>query len=84
MTSSAVAAKISANLLGEEETREIQESLSYGANTMRDGVNLNIAEKRRALVIPSEIMKLKDVEYFINFLGPYPVSKLKMKYHLKI
>ena len=73
-------AKISANLLGEEETREMQESLSYGANTMRDGVNLNIAEKRRALVIPSEIMKLKDLECFVNFPGPFPVSKLTMKY----
>ena len=47
---------------------------------MIEAVNLNIAEKRRALVIPSEIMNLEDLECFVNFPGPYPVSKLKMKY----
>ena len=73
-------AKISASLLGEQEIKEIQESLSYGANTMRDGVNLNIAERRRPLVIPTEIMNLEDLECFVKLPGPYPITKLKMKY----
>ncbi len=32
------------------------------------------------IVLSSEIMNLKDLECFVNFPGPYPVSKLKMKY----
>ncbi|WP_375327477.1 type IV secretion system DNA-binding domain-containing protein [Candidatus Tisiphia endosymbiont of Nemotelus uliginosus] len=46
----------SALMLGEQETLETQESLSYGSNTMRDGVNINNIERKRLLVMPSEIM----------------------------
>ncbi|XVN41953.1 MAG: type IV secretion system DNA-binding domain-containing protein [Rickettsia endosymbiont of Argas persicus] len=47
----------SALMLGEQEIIETQENLSYGSNSMRDGVNMHSLEKRKLLVMPSEIMK---------------------------
>ncbi len=51
-------------MLGEQEIIETQENLSYGANSMRDGVNMHSLEKRKLLVMPSEIMNLPDLTLF--------------------
>ena len=72
-------AQRSAAMLGEQETRELQESLSYGANSMRDGVNINNLEKSRSLVMPSEIMTLPDLSCYVKLAGNWPVTLLKMK-----
>ncbi|WPY01296.1 TraD-like domain protein [Candidatus Trichorickettsia mobilis] len=72
-------AQRSAAMLVEQETRELQENLSYGANSMRDGVNINNLEKSRLLVMPSEIMALPDLSYYIKLAGNWPVTLLKMK-----
>lgn len=72
-------AQRSAAMLGEQETRELQENLSYGANSMRDGVNINNLEKSRSLVMPSEIMALPDLSCYVKLAGNWPVTLLKMK-----
>ncbi|KJV62505.1 type IV secretory system Conjugative DNA transfer family protein [Rickettsia amblyommatis str. Ac/Pa] len=54
-------AQRSALMLGEQEIIETQENLSYGANSMRDGVNMSHLEKRKLLVMPSEIMNLPEI-----------------------
>ena len=53
-------ARLTSAGLGEQEIIETQESLSYGAHTMRDGVNLNILERKRPLVLPTEITSSRD------------------------
>mgnify|MGYP006352258349 CR=1 FL=1 len=66
-------------VLGSFEQREVTENLSYGANTMRDGVNLSDHVKSHSLISETEIMSLKDLEAYIKFPENLPVTKLKMK-----
>ncbi len=68
----------SALMLGEQEILETQENLSYGANTMRDGVNMSHLEKRKLLVMPSEIMNLPDLTCYVKLAGNFPITKLQM------
>ena len=66
--------------LGEVEAEESSESLSYGANTMRDGVNLNFQKKVSPIVMPSEISNLPNLSCFVKFPGELPITQLKMRY----
>jgi type IV secretory pathway TraG/TraD family ATPase VirD4 len=68
----------SALMLGEQEIIETQENLSYGSNTMRDGVNMNNIEKKKLLVMPSEIMNLPDLTCYVRLAGNIPITKLTM------
>lgn len=68
-----------ARMLGEEETIDTQEALSYGANTNRDGVNLNTIERRRMLVMPTEVMNIPDLACYAKLSGNWPVSKIQLK-----
>ena len=72
-------AEYMARMLGTEEIRENQESLSYGANTMRDGVNINNIERSRPLVLPSELMGLNTFEFFLKMGGSIPAARIKNK-----
>ncbi len=64
---------------GERETMEWQESISYGANTMRDGVSLSENKKRVPLVSASDIQSLKRNQAFLKLPGDLPITKLKLK-----
>ncbi|CAM79892.1 type IV secretion system DNA-binding domain-containing protein [Orientia tsutsugamushi] len=74
-----VTAYKSALTLGEQEIIETQENLSYGSNTMRDGVNMNNVERKKLLVMPSEIMNLPDLTCYVKLVGNFPITKLTMK-----
>ena len=74
-------AQILSATLGQVETLEVQESLSFGANTIRDGVNLNTLEKKHNLVMPTEIIKLPNLACFVKLAGNCPITKLTFKYH---
>lgn len=67
-------------VLGEKEVKSFQENVSYGANTMRDGVSLSRHTKRVPLVLPTEITALKDLEGYLKLPGHWPITKLKMRY----
>ncbi|OJX13134.1 MAG: hypothetical protein BGO77_08585 [Caedibacter sp. 37-49] len=67
-------------VLGEKDETEMVENLSYGANTIRDGVSLNQQTHTKPIVIPTEIQSLKDLEAYIKLPGNYPITKLKMDY----
>lgn len=69
----------SAMMLGEKEICKIQESLSYGLNTIRDGVNINTIEQKKQ-VLPAEIMSLPNLSCFVKLAGHYPISKLNMQW----
>ena len=73
-------ARASSNLLGKQEIKEQEEQLSYGANTMRDGVNINTQERSKALVLSTEIMHLEDLSAFVKLQGHWPITKLNMSY----
>jgi type IV conjugative transfer system coupling protein TraD len=64
---------------GQKEIKEYQKSLSYGANDVRDGVNLNLQTKNLPLVTATEIQFLKPNQAYIRLAGNYPIVKLQLK-----
>ena len=73
-------AQWSADSLGRSEIEEVSEGFSYGANTIRDGVSLTPRRELRALALPSEIMRLPNLEGYLKFPGPFPVASIRLKY----
>ena len=73
-------AQWSADSLGRSEIEEIAEGYSYGSNTIRDGVSLTPRRELRALALPSEIMRLPNLEGYLKFPGPFPVASIRLKY----
>jgi type IV secretory pathway TraG/TraD family ATPase VirD4 len=67
-------AQWSAFNLGEAITEEIHEGVSYGANSMRDGISINKVETRKPLVSYSEIMSLAQLNAFVRLPGKYPIT----------
>ena len=73
-------AQWSADSLGRSEIEEVAEGFSYGANTIRDGVSLTPRRELRALALPSEIMRLPNLEGYLKFPGPFPVASIRLIY----
>ena len=73
-------AQWSADSLGRSEIEEVAEGYSYGANTIRDGVSLTPRRELRALALPSEIMRLPNLEGYLKFPGPFPVASIRLRY----
>ena len=73
-------AQWSADSLGRSEIEEVSEGVTYGANTIRDGVSLTPRRELRALALPSEIMRLPNLEGYLKFPGPLPVASIRLKY----
>ena len=73
-------AQWSADSLGRSEVEEVSEGVSYGANTIRDGVSLTPRRELRALALPSEIMRLPNLHGYLKFPGPLPVASIRLRY----
>ena len=73
-------AQWSADSLGRSEIEEVAEGYSYGANTIRDGVSLTPRRELRSLALPSEIMRLANLEGYLKFPGPFPVAAIRLNY----
>lgn len=67
-------------VLGEKEEEEATENISYGANTIRDGVSLGRQTRTKPLIMPTELSQLKDLECYIKLPGSYPITRLQTKY----
>jgi type IV secretory pathway TraG/TraD family ATPase VirD4 len=65
---------------GESESKEYQESISYGAHEMRDGVNLSYQSKVSNVVSPTRIQSLATHEAFVKLPGNLPITKIRLKY----
>ncbi len=63
--------------LGSKEVEEVKEGISYGANEIRDGVNLNKQKSTKKLVIPSELMLMAKLKAYLKFAGPFPIAQVK-------
>ncbi len=61
--------------LSRAEMIETSESISYGVNEIRDGVNLGKQRKERAIVLPAELQNLPDLEGYIKLGRGFPVAK---------
>ena len=64
-----ITARYMGDFLGKKEQLTAHESISYGANTIRDGVNLSQHKEIRDIVSTTEIMNLKIGEAFVQFSG---------------
>lgn len=73
-------ARWSANNFGEAIFDEVREGISYGANTMRDGISINRVEVKKALVSFSEIMGLPNLKSFVRLPGEIPVTTVSFNY----
>lgn len=73
-------AKQMASLFGEQEILEPNESISFGAHQMREGVSLTDHQKVRSLISPSDLMKLDNLEAFLKFPRNLPASKIKFPF----
>lgn len=73
-------AKWSAANLGESIIDEVREGVSYGANSIRDGVSLSRVETRKSLVSFSEIMSLGNYRCFIRLPAKLPITELEFPY----
>ncbi|OJW46968.1 MAG: hypothetical protein BGO67_09735 [Alphaproteobacteria bacterium 41-28] len=67
-------------VLGDKEEIEPTENISYGANSMRDGVSLSRHTRQTPLIMPTELSQLKDLECYVKYPGDYPCTKLQTKY----
>ena len=71
-------ADYAAKSLGESEIEEAKESLSYGSNTMRDGVNINTTVRTMPLVLPNQIKDLPPRTCYVKLPQGFPITKLKV------
>lgn len=70
-------------VLGDKEEEAPTENISYGANSMRDGVSLSRQTRQKPLVLPTELSQLKDLECYLKLPGDYPCTKLQTKFQRK-
>ncbi len=73
-------AKWSAQNFGETITDEVREGISYGANTLRDGISINRVETRKPVVSFSEIMSLGDLHAYLRLPGEFPITAIDFIY----
>lgn len=66
--------------LGSQEVENVQETYSYGANTIRDGITLSSQRVMHQIVTPAEIMDLEKMNCYVRLAGTYPVAHLSLEY----
>lgn len=71
-------AKWYADFLGRQETSRSNENVSFGANTIRDGVMVARQERVEHLVIPEEILNLRSLEGYLKLPEGFPLAKVKI------
>ena len=67
-----------ADFLGRQESSRSNENVSFGANTIRDGVMVARQEKIEHLVIPEEILNLKSLDGFLKMPEGFPLAKVTL------
>lgn len=71
-------AQWSSKNLGETIVEEVREGISYGANTIRDGVSIQRIEVQKPVVSASEIFQLNNLICYVRLPGAYPITQLHM------
>lgn len=73
-------AEVASRNIGSYEIDEVNESISYGANTMRDGISVSRQIKEKRLVLPSQIQELNDLEGYLRVKGKFLAAHVQLKY----
>jgi len=69
-------AELLARTLGEHEVMEVHEGISYGANDVRDGVNLSMMKQKKPVINAQELIALKNLEAYLRLPELPYVTKL--------
>ena len=64
---------------GKKVSKEFSEGISYGANDVRDGVNLSSHKKESQCVSATQIQSLPKNTAYVNLPENMPIAKIKMK-----
>lgn len=75
-------AKHMSEQLGRRQARRVDETVSYGANSFRDGVGLTPREELELVALPDEVMNLPKFQGFVRVSNarhgePFPISTLR-------
>ena len=68
--------------IGSAEVREYKEGLSYGANTIRDGVSVNTQDRVKNILLPSEIQSLPRLNLYLK-MPDYPAVKTVIEHKVR-
>jgi type IV conjugative transfer system coupling protein TraD len=77
-TNSPDTARWASNLLGEREIEEAKEAMTYSASNVRDGIHLSENRHTRPIVLPTEVMQLEPLHFYVKLAGNYPIAKTKI------
>lgn len=75
-TDASTAQWVSQNL-GQSECEETQEGISYGANTIRDGVSIGKHRFIKQPILSAEVEALDDLDAYLRLKGQWPVTKIR-------
>jgi hypothetical protein len=67
------------DIIGHREVREMEEGYSYGYNNARDAVSLTPRRQVVPLLLPDELMKLKNLHGFIKFPEGFPAAPVVLE-----
>ncbi len=73
-------ARFASENLGNSETVETIEGISFGASEIRDGVTLSKQRNLRPIVLPTEIMNLEDLNGYVKFGRNLPIARVVTRY----
>jgi hypothetical protein len=82
-------AKHMAEQLGRRQARRVDETVSYGANSLRDGVGLTPREDLELVALPDEVMNLPKFHGFIRVSNardgaPFPISTMRFEFRSRV
>jgi type IV conjugative transfer system coupling protein TraD len=64
---------------GQQEVREIQEGITYGAHEARDGVSLSMQHKTRPVISVSQIVELPTNTAYVKLAEENSITKVKFQ-----
>jgi len=67
------------DVIGHREVREMEEGYSYGYNNARDAVSLTPRRQVVPLLLPDELMRLKNLHGFIKFPEGFPAAPIVLQ-----
>lgn len=66
--------------LGKNDIYEAMESLSYGQERVRDGVNMSLNRNVREVIMPTQIQELPDLHGYLKVGRGLPVTRFQTHY----
>lgn len=79
-TNSEDTARWMSGLLGKQEIIERRESVSMGANEIRDGVSLNDERRIEPIVMDTQFTSIPDMHAYLRLPGPWYRALIKFPY----